>query len=259
MIATIQATPKGLAALSRILVLALILTGTATRSAMPEGNELHAEDLINVAQTLLAKGPQVKAYIGRKFVAEGKYRSGPVEGQNPVEIEFADFAVKGRMQGADEVHVLCGYSRGDPALGSLLALNLHSIPVLNVSGTVSGADRYDSEGMIVAFVKLKDCTVTKKDPAGVASPKNITGCTLIVDGKQFINGPCEFTPFGDGSFKIMKGPWFAYVNLDPDQKNRANGSWNENPRSNHAESQLGALDHHGECWSNERAIICARE
>ena len=134
--------------------------------AAPTGTELHAVDLTNVAQTLVANGPQAKAYIGRRFEAEGKYRGGPVQGQNPVEIEFADFAVMGRIRGADEVHVLCVYSRDDPALSSLLKLNLHSIPVLNVSGTVAGADRYDSEGMIVAFVKLNNCTVTKKGPAG---------------------------------------------------------------------------------------------
>jgi hypothetical protein len=179
MMTIVHANRAKLAALSCILVLALILTGTAM-SAIPAGTELHAKDLTNVAQTLLAKGPQARAYIGRKFEAEGKYRGGPVKGQNPVKIEFADFAVVGRIRGADEVHVLCVYSRGDPAVSSLLALNLHLIPVLNVSGTVAGADRYDSEGMIVAFVKLKGCTVTKKDPVAGVSEKNISACTLIV-------------------------------------------------------------------------------
>jgi hypothetical protein len=95
--------------------------------------------------------------------------------------------------------------------------------------------------------------------AGGASAKNISSCSLIVDGKQFINGPCEFSPLGDGSFKIMKGPWFAYVNLHSDQRNSADGYWNENPQSNHAESSLGVLVRSGECWSNERAMICAKE
>jgi hypothetical protein len=84
----------------------------------------------------------------------------------------------GRIRGADGVHVLCVYSRDDPALSSLLKLNLHSIPVVNVSGTVAGADRYDSEGMIVAFLKLNNCTVTKKGPAGGHLQKNISACTL---------------------------------------------------------------------------------
>jgi len=92
-----------------------------------------------------------------------------------------------------------------------------------------------------------------------ASAKDISACSLIVDGKQFINGPCEFSPLGEGSFKIMKEPWFAYVNLHSDQRNTADGSWNENPQSNHAESDLGVLVRRGECWSNERATICAKE
>ena len=44
--------------------------------AAPTGTELHAVDLTNVAQTLVANGPQAKAYIGRRFEAEGKYRGG---------------------------------------------------------------------------------------------------------------------------------------------------------------------------------------
>jgi hypothetical protein len=94
--------------------------------------------------------------------------------------------------------------------------------------------------------------------SGEASAENISACSLIVDGKQYINGPCDFDPLGDGSFKIMKAPWFAYVNLRADQRNTADGSWNENPESNHAESQLGVLVHRAECWSNERAVICAK-
>ena len=74
--------------------------------------------------------------------------------------------------------------------------------------------------------------------SGGASAKDISACTLIVDGKQFINGPCEFSPLGDGSFEILKGPWFAFVNLQSDQKDHADGAWNENPHSNHAESPL---------------------
>jgi hypothetical protein len=87
----------------------------------------------------------------------------------------------------------------------------------------------------------------------------ISACTLIVDGKQYITGPCEFFPLGGGSFKVLREPWFAYVNLHPDQLDLADGSWNENPLSNHAESQLGLLVHHQECWMNERAIVCAKK
>lgn len=95
--------------------------------------------------------------------------------------------------------------------------------------------------------------------SGGASAENISACPLIVGGKQYIDGPCEFDPLGGGNFKIMKEPWFAYVNLRSDQRDTADGSWNENPGSNHAESQLGVLVHRGECLSNEHAGICAKK
>jgi len=129
-----------------------------------EGAVLHAKDLTGVAPALLGKGPHAKTYLGAKFEAEGKYRSGSERGSNPAEIEFADFVVTGRIRGADEVHVVCAYQPSDPAPNSLLELVAHATPVLSMSGTVTGADRSDSEGKIVAFVKLKGCMVTKKGP-----------------------------------------------------------------------------------------------
>jgi hypothetical protein len=157
--------PRGLGwpSLSYTLVFALMATAPAAGIAA-ESASLHARNLAGLAGALLAKGPQAKKYLGGKFEGEGKYRSGPVEGASPAEIELADFPIVGRLRGMDEVHVVCSYAPNDPALNLIQQLNVHATPVLSVSGTITGADRGDSEGKIVAFVKLRDCIVEKKSP-----------------------------------------------------------------------------------------------
>jgi len=100
---------------------------------------------------------------------------------------------------------------------------------------------------------------TEGASSGEAPSRRITECSLIVDGKSFISGPCDFSPRGGGSFMIMKGRRFAVVDVDPNQRNGAQGYWNENPLSYHAESELGTLERHDECWSNEHATVCAKE
>jgi hypothetical protein len=39
--------------------------------------------------------------------------------------------------------------------------------------------------------------------SGGAPAENISACTLIVDGRQYINGPCDFSQLGKGDFQIM--------------------------------------------------------
>lgn len=80
-------------------------------------------------------------------------------------------------------------------------------------------------------------------------------CKLTVNGRTYINGPCEFTPTGGGSFEIQKGDYFAYVNLNED--GTAEGWWNEEPGANHAHTSLGRLTRNDACWTNRRVIVCA--
>ena len=90
-------------------------------------------------------------------------------------------------------------------------------------------------------------------------------CKLVVKGKTYINGRCNFEDFGEGSFAIgvlgddqpipIGGFYFAYVDV---HGNTAEAKWNEDPRESHANAPLGTLTRHGACWENAIAQICAR-
>lgn len=83
-------------------------------------------------------------------------------------------------------------------------------------------------------------------------------CLLEVAGTIYVNGPCDFEPFGgDGSF-IVRGPgvvYFAYVSVIA--PGVAEGSWNADPQSTHAHAPLGRLYRNEACWSNDYATVCA--
>lgn len=98
---------------------------------------------------------------------------------------------------------------------------------------------------------------------GAASAKT-GGCTLQVDGRTYLDGPCNVDLDADGSFSIgtrdarTRSRHFAMVNRDT-ASGTAEGYWNgTDPRSTHAHSPLGALRREGACWVNERARVCAR-
>ncbi len=90
-------------------------------------------------------------------------------------------------------------------------------------------------------------------------------CKLVVKGKTYINGRCNFESFGEGSFAIgvlrdeqpvpAKGFYFAYVDVNG---NTAEAKWNEDPKDLHANAPLGTLTRKGACWENATAQICAR-
>ena len=81
-------------------------------------------------------------------------------------------------------------------------------------------------------------------------------CTLVVKGKTYINGPCEFDADKDGSFRISAKDYFAYVNVTG---KTAEASWNADPKATHAHAPLGVLTRKGACWENADARICARD
>jgi hypothetical protein len=70
-------------------------------------------------------------------------------------------------------------------------------------------------------------------------------CLLIVDGKTFINGPCDYSPDNDGGFQISRcvvthggygyqvrgHGYFAYV--FPNSDGLATGSWNGTGQASH--------------------------
>ena len=77
-------------------------------------------------------------------------------------------------------------------------------------------------------------------------------CLLVVDGRTFLTGPCDFEPIDkDGSFMFRKkgNSYFAYLLRYPD-KAETWGSWNESPSSSHADASLGLMRQQGACWIN---------
>lgn len=82
-------------------------------------------------------------------------------------------------------------------------------------------------------------------------------CKLVVNGKSYIAGVCDFAPEDDGSFQIIGGDYFAKVTMQG--KGRAEGYWNEEPGANHAHSSLGILTRKGACWVGKGVEICARK
>ena len=84
-------------------------------------------------------------------------------------------------------------------------------------------------------------------------------CLLQVEGKTYIDGPCNFEPSrkGDGSFQITgeSGKHFAYVYVEGDRTAAAH--WNGILGENRAHDPLGTLTRDGACWSNATAKLCA--
>lgn len=89
---------------------------------------------------------------------------------------------------------------------------------------------------------------------GAAAASRPALCTLIVDGKTYINGRCDFEADADGSFRIFGKRYFAYVDVEGDS---AHATWNKDPKATHAHSDLGTFARKGACWENARARICA--
>lgn len=87
-------------------------------------------------------------------------------------------------------------------------------------------------------------------------------CLLQVDGKKYLDRRCNAEVDPDGSFRIgvdeKASPYFAYVNVLEDDRNKAEASWNKDPKSTHAHSDLGTVSYEREsqCWINEHAKIC---
>jgi hypothetical protein len=116
---------------------------------------------------------------------------------------------------------------------------------------------------IVAAIVVALCGLTGS--AAVAAQRMVQ-CKLVVEGKTYINGRCNFEDFGEGSFAIgvlgdnqptpPGGFYFAYV-IDV-HGNTAEAKWNEDPKESHANAPLGTLTRKGACWENATAQICAR-
>ena len=96
----------------------------------------------------------------------------------------------------------------------------------------------------------------RSSPPPAAAQGRPADCTLAVNGKSYISGPCDFSPEKGGSFRISNGEYFAYVSVIG--KGVAEASWNANPKATRADVPLGALTRKGACWVGKAVEICAR-
>lgn len=92
---------------------------------------------------------------------------------------------------------------------------------------------------------------------GIAAPaaaETIRHCELVVDGKTYISGSCDYEPIGGGDFMIKKGDYFAYIYVSSPPPS---GHWNGDPPGDRAHWPLGDLRRQKGCWVNEKARVCA--
>ena len=87
-------------------------------------------------------------------------------------------------------------------------------------------------------------------------------CLLQVDGKTYVNKPCNVEREADGWVRVNTGAdhsnkFFAYIAPD-DGAATFTGWWNGSDGYRKAQTELGILTLSGDCWVNAHAKICAR-
>jgi hypothetical protein len=78
---------------------------------------------------------------------------------------------------------------------------------------------------------------------------------MTVNGRNYIDGRCQFESDPDGSFRAFGEKYFAYVNVS--SPGVADASWNGDPPTSHAQERLGELRRRGACWESNTVRICA--
>lgn len=109
---------------------------------------------------------------------------------------------------------------------------------------------------------LAACTIALPSSPVAAEEEERRGrpanCLLVVDGEEYIRGPCLFIPDGrDGSFQINGGNGKYFAMLRIESKGVGEGYWNGEPYASHAHGRLGTLYREDGCWVNETASLCA--
>jgi hypothetical protein len=106
------------------------------------------------------------------------------------------------------------------------------------------------------------CIVLTLFLASTATGAAAFTCRLVVDGKTYVDGPCNYHPHvyehgNDGSFDItsLSNGMFAYVFRNADGS--ADGWWPGPNGATHAHTSLGTLRRDGACWENSHASVCA--
>ena len=108
------------------------------------------------------------------------------------------------------------------------------------------------KALLAATALAVSCTLLASAASAAQRP---VACKLVVKGKTYLDGVCQFEADKDGSFRIFGKDYFAYVNVFG---KTAEASWNADPQSTHAQAPLGKLTRKGACWVSATVQICAR-
>jgi hypothetical protein len=109
------------------------------------------------------------------------------------------------------------------------------------------------KAMLVATAVTVACSLLSGMASAAQRP---VLCKLVVKGKTYIDGQCNFEADKGGSFRIFGKDYFAYVTVTG---KTAEASWNADPASTHAQAPLGTLTRKGACWVSATVEICARD
>lgn len=139
--------------------------------------------------------------------------------------------------------------------------------------SILGRWSYDIKGIKPAVSSLIECRDTlsrvmamPKQPVQRNMAQNTTpvqtpkrrpvDCLLIVKGRTYLDGRCEYESDPDGSFRMFGKDYFVYLNVV--EKNLGDVSWNADPKSTHAHNRIGEVRRDGACWTmNRDTRICA--
>jgi hypothetical protein len=80
-------------------------------------------------------------------------------------------------------------------------------------------------------------------------------CLMVIEGRSWIDGRCDFDADPDGSFRLLGQRWFTYVSVM--SPGVAEASWNGKEAASHAQEPLGELRRNGACWESATVRICA--
>jgi len=139
---------------------------------------------------------------------------------------------------------------------------------------IPGRWSYDVKGITPAVSALIDCRdkvmlsnnppqqQVQQQPAqprvaqNAQPPRRQVDCLLIVKGRTYLDGRCEYESDPDGSFRMFGKDYFVYLNVH--EKNLGDASWNADPKSTHAHNRIGEVRRDGACWvMNRDTRICA--
>lgn len=84
-------------------------------------------------------------------------------------------------------------------------------------------------------------------------------CILEIDGKNVINGKCDFSPIGkDGSFIITSNDGSTFAQVSVEEKDNGIIYWNGGNFTSHAHGTVGRAMRFGACWIVDSANrVCA--